>query len=57
MFKKSSWLVHVNARCEDCGKEFGDYKNGQALAAKHAKQHKHRVRGEVGIAFDYDGRG
>ena len=56
MLKKSTWLVHVNAVCEDCGKEFGDYRNGQALAAKHAKDSKHHVHGEVGIAFDYNGR-
>lgn len=54
--KKGTWLVHIVATCEDCGKEFQNHKNGQALAAKHAKQHRHLVRGEIGLAFEYDGR-
>ena len=54
--RKSIKVVHVIALCEDCGKEFQDYKNGQALAAKHAKSKNHKVRGEVGLAFIYDGR-
>lgn len=56
ILKKSCWVVHVAATCEDCGKEFQSYKNGQALAAIHAKSKGHHVVGEVGIAFDYDGR-
>lgn len=56
MLKKIIGVVHVIAKCEDCGKEFQNYKNGQALAAKHAKDHKHKVRGEIGLAFVYDGR-
>ena len=55
--KKKCWVVHVNATCQDCGKQFSYYKNGQALAAKHAKEKGHLVEGEVGLAFEYDGRG
>jgi len=36
--KKKTWKVHTIAKCEDCGKEFDNYKNGQALAAQHAKK-------------------
>ena len=54
--KKRTWLVHVIAECQDCGKEFQSYKNGQALAAKHAIHKRHLVCGEVGLAFRYDGR-
>jgi hypothetical protein len=53
---KRTWLVHVIYKCEDCGKECESWKNGQAVAAKHAKQHGHLVRGEVGLAFEYNGR-
>ena len=49
-------VVHVSAICQDCGKEFDNYKNGQALAAKHAKHYKHLVHGEVGLAFIYNGK-
>jgi len=59
VLKKSVWKVHIVGTCEDCGKEFQNYKNGQAvdsLAAKHAKDHKHKVTGEIGLAFVYDGR-
>jgi hypothetical protein len=54
--KKSTWKVHTIAKCKDCGKEFDDYINGQALAAQHAKKYGHLVTGEVGLAFKYDGR-
>lgn len=55
--KKRIGVTSVSAVCEDCGKSFEDYKNGQALAAKHAKDKKHRVGGEIVIMFEYDGRG
>lgn len=54
--KKKIGVVHVFAECRDCGKMFESYKNGQALAAKHAKDHKHRVTGDIGLFFEYDGR-
>lgn len=52
---KETWKVHAIATCEDCGKEFQNYKNAQAIAAQHAKKYKHLVMGEVGLAFKYDG--
>lgn len=55
--KKATWKVHTSAECQDCGKIFDNYKNGQALAAQHAKKYGHLVMGEVGLAFEYDGRG
>lgn len=54
--KKSISVVHLLAECEDCDKVFEDYKNGQALAAKHAKDKKHKVNGDIGLAFIYNGR-
>ena len=54
--EKKSWVVHVSATCDTCGKQFEQYKNGQALAAQHAKKYGHVVRGEIGIAFVYDGK-
>jgi len=54
--KKKIGVVHVIATCEDCGKEFDSHINGQALAAKHAKDKKHKVSGEIGLMFEYDGR-
>lgn len=53
--KKEIGVVHISAKCNDCGKEFDNHKNGQALAAKHAKKYKHVVTGEIGLAFTYDG--
>lgn len=53
---KKIGVVHVKARCQDCEKEFDNHKNGQALAAKHAKKYKHLVSGEIGLAFEYNGR-
>ena len=54
--EKKIGVVHVIAECDDCGKKFQNHKNGQALAAKHAKQYKHLVMGEVGLAFQYNGK-
>lgn len=54
--KKIIGVVHAVATCEDCGKEFQNYKNAQALAAQHAQKYKHLVEGEVGLFFTYDGR-
>jgi hypothetical protein len=48
--------VHTIAQCDDCSWRSENYKNGQALAAKHAKHYKHRVSVEIGIAGEYDGR-
>jgi len=54
--KKKIGVVSVIATCDDCGKEFTNYKNAQALAAQHAKKYGHLVMGEVSIAFQYDGK-
>ena len=54
--KKSIWVVHVLAECKDCSWETKNYKNGQAIAAIHAKKHGHLVHYEVGLCGDYDGR-
>ena len=54
--KKEIGVVHIWAECEDCGKTFENFKNSQALAALHAKRYKHRVCGDIGLAFVYDGR-
>lgn len=43
--------VHAMARCEDCGREWSNYKTATDLAAKHARETGHAVRGEVGYAM------
>jgi hypothetical protein len=55
--KKATWKVHAVAECQDCEWKASNYHNAQAIAAMHAKSHKHLVTGEVGLAFEYDGRG
>lgn len=49
----TTWKVHAFAECQDCGRIFDNWKNAQALAAKHAKHYGHTVRGDVGLAFEY----
>ena len=49
-------VVHAVVHCLDCDWEAKSYKNAQATAAIHAKKHRHRVEGELGIAFSYDFR-
>ena len=49
-------VVHGLAECQDCGWSTQSYKNAQALAAIHARAHGHRVEGEAGYAYTYDGR-
>ena len=53
---KKGGVIHVVAECEDCDWRTEEYKNGQAIAAKHAKSKNHKVRVEVGLVFEYDGR-
>lgn len=48
--------IGIIVKCEDCSWESESYKNGQAIAKKHAVKHGHRVRGELTIAFGYDYR-
>ncbi len=54
--KRAFGVVHVFAKCEDCDWETGSYKNGQAIAAIHAKKYRHKVSVEFGLAGYYDGR-
>ncbi len=48
-------VVHGLAECLDCDWTTESYKNAQAISKIHAKSKGHRVRGELGIAFSYDG--
>ena len=48
-------VVHGIAQCQNCGWSTASYKNAQALAAIHARRYGHRVVGELGIAFSYNG--
>lgn len=54
--KYSYGVVHGIAECEDCDWKTYSYKNCQAISKIHAQKHRHKVKGELGIAFDYDGR-
>lgn len=54
--KKSFGVVHGIAQCQTCGWSTSSYKNAQAIAAKHAKTKGHRVTGEVGYAYEYNGK-
>jgi len=55
--KKTIGVVHVVAECKDCNWRTESYKNGQAIAAKHAKKYKHVVIVDVGLMVEYDGKG
>lgn len=54
---KRVWVVHCVAECTTCGALFQNYRNAQALAAKHAKATGHLVTGEIGLAFRYGKEG
>ena len=54
--KKSLWVIHLIAHCKDCDWKNENYKNGQALAAIHAKKNRHLVHYEIGFVGEYDGR-
>lgn len=47
---------HAIVECEDCDWKTQSYKNAQAIAKIHADKHGHKVRGELGIFFMYNGR-
>ena len=55
--KKTFGVVSCIANCQDCSWETESYKNGQAIAAKHAKHHGHLVTVEVVFSGRYDRRG
>lgn len=48
-------VVHGLAECVTCGWRTESYKNAQANAARHARSKGHLVKGELGVAFTYDG--
>lgn len=50
-------VIHAIVECQDCDWKTSSYKNAQAIAKIHAKKHGHKVSGELGIAFGYNGRG
>jgi hypothetical protein len=54
--KRDYGVVEAEAYCDDCGWLTNSYKNGQAIAAIHAKKHGHKVNGHVINSFTYDGR-
>lgn len=53
--QKSGGVVHAFARCDNCGLEWNNYKNAQAVGASHAKKYGHIVRVDVGFSITYDG--
>ena len=55
--KKTIGVVHVIAECKECEWRTESYKNGQAIAAKHAKKYEHVVIVDVGLVVEYDGKG
>jgi len=48
-------VVSATIHCQNCDWETESYKNGQAIAKKHAIKYGHKVMGELVIAFGYDG--
>lgn len=51
-----SGIVHALFSCEDCDMEFQDFKTARRRAYQHAKTKHHKVIGEVGVFYHYDGR-
>lgn len=49
-------VIHGIVRCLDCKWESYSYKNAQAIAKIHAQTYGHKVEGELGITFSYNGR-
>jgi len=52
--RKTTWKTSSLAECNDCGWTYGNYKNAQAVAAKHAKDHDHFVRVETVLVSYYN---
>jgi hypothetical protein len=48
-------VIHAIANCSDCDWQTQSYKNAQAIAAKHARHHKHKVFLEWAMGGFYDG--
>ncbi len=53
--KRQFGVTHGIAECQDCDWGTQSYKNAQALAARHAMAWGHKVNGEVGYSYTYDG--
>ena len=49
-------ITSALAQCRDCSWQSESYKNAQAIAARHAKAHKHKVSVEVTMSGFYDGK-
>lgn len=54
--KKSIWVIHFIANCKDCDWHNENYKNGQALSAKHAKKYRHLIHYVISLAGKYNGK-
>jgi len=54
--KHTYGVVGASVRCEDCEWKTDSYKNAQAISKIHAEKYGHRVIGELGVFFTYDGR-
>lgn len=52
--KKSTWRVGCNAECQDCDWRSSNWKNAQAVGARHAKAHNHFVRVETTLVSYYN---
>ena len=52
--KRKAGVVHCIAECRTCGKSWTNYKNAQAVGARHAKLTGHTVDVEVGLAIQYN---
>lgn len=49
-------VVHGLAECLDCDWEAKSYKNAQATSKIHAQKYRHKVAGELGVMFEYNGK-
>lgn len=48
------YIVGAIFHCDDCGKDFQDYKTAQKEAYQHSVKCKHTVRGEITHFVTYD---
>lgn len=55
-YESRQWQIHLVAECQDCDWETGDYLNGRAAAASHSRKTGHKVTGEAGYSFVYEGK-
>ena len=51
---KNCGVIHCIAECEDCGKEWQDFRDARAKAYAHAKSTGHSVWVETGTARMYN---